>query len=88
MSVGIEMRSSTDHWMDGVADGIVHRQVDNQIVETTVGGTKVLCINTLIVVRTVVNATHRRTTQMSVGVETGSGTDDGMNSVTDSVVHG
>ena len=87
VSVGVETGSGTDDRMDGVADGVVHRQIDNQIVETAVGGAKVLRVNALIVIRTVVHATHRRTAQVSVGIITRTGTNDGMNGVTDRIVH-
>ena len=86
MSVGVEMCSGTDNGIDSVANGVAHRQVDNQIVETAVGGAQVLCINTLVVVRAIILATHWRTSQMSVCIKACSGTDNGMDCVADGVV--
>ena len=87
MSVGVKTCSGTDDRMYSIANCVADGQVNNQIVETAVGGTQMLRVNAMIIVRTVVHATHRGTTQMSVGVETCSGTDYGMYSITEGVVH-
>ena len=60
MAVGIVTCSCTDYRMDGVANGIVDCEVYHQIVETAVWGTKVLSVNTLMVVRAVILTTHGR----------------------------
>ena len=88
VSVGVVTRSGTNNWMDGVANCVVDSQVDNKVVETAVGGTQMLRVNALIIVRTVVLATHGRASQVSVGVETCSGTDNGMNGITNCVADG
>ena len=87
MSVGVETRASTNNWMDGVTESIIHSQIDNQIMETTVGGAKVLCVNALHIVWRIVHSAHRCVAQMSVGVETRSSTDNGMYCVADSVIY-
>ena len=85
MSVGVETGTGTDDGMDGVAQSVVHSKVNHQIVETAVGSTEILCVNALTIIGTVVLSAHRIATRMSVGVETGSSTDNGMYGVTQGV---
>ena len=61
VSVGVKTGSSTDNWMYGVANCIIYGQVDYEVVETAVGSTKMLRINALMVVRTVIYTAHGRT---------------------------
>ena len=87
MTVGVEMRTGTYHRVYGVAYGVVHRQIDDKVVETAVGSTKMLSVNTLIVVGTIVLSAHRSVAHMTVGVETCAGTYHGVYGVAHSVVH-
>ena len=60
---------------NGVAQGVVHRKVDNEIVQASRRGiNKILSVNTFVVVRRVVAAAQRNVAHKSVGVETGTGT--------------
>ena len=64
-----------DGIVNGVAQGVVHRKVDNEIVQASRRGIhKILGVKTFVVVRRVIAAAHRKVAHISVGVETGSGT--------------
>ena len=88
MSVGVERSSHTDDGMDGVAQGVVHRQIDNQVEETaSCGVTKILSVNTLLCVRLIILSVNRTVAQMTVGVERISGAYCGTYGVAQGVVH-
>ena len=64
-----------DGVVNGVAKGVVHRKVDNEIVQTSRRGVhKILSVNAFVAVRRVVATAHRKVAHISVGVETGTGT--------------
>ena len=88
MSIGVDTTSGTDNRMDGIAQGVVNSQVDNQIEETARRSVaQILSVNSMEIIWLVVDAITWYVSPMPVGVETGAGTDNGMYGVAQSVVN-
>ena len=75
MPVGVERLSHAHTVAYGVAQGVVHLQIDNQIVAAARGGIhKMLNVKARQIVRRIVLSVHWQIAIVAVGVESGSGT--------------
>ena len=75
MAVGVKGGTGADGVANGVANSVVYNDVDNQVVETACSRiAQILCVNALVVVRRIIGPAHGRQSQMSVGIDTFSGT--------------
>ena len=73
---------------DGVTQGVVNSNFDDEILETAGNGvTQILAVNARQVVRRIVDSAHRHTAPVSVGVEHGSGAESGAYGVAKGVVN-
>ena len=70
MAVGVESLSCADNRINGITQRVVHRQIYHQVVVTAVGSSVSLGIDTLHVIRWIIDTTYRCISHMSIGIET------------------